>query len=124
MDRYALLDKALSRGLLPDPVLRAGSRAGIHLRLRRETRGGVEAQEERLRALVERMSSGPIAERVDAANEQHYELPAEFFGLFLGPRRKYSACLWSGGVGDLAAAEEAMLSLTCARAGIQDGMRV
>jgi cyclopropane-fatty-acyl-phospholipid synthase len=124
MLRYALLDKALERDLLPDAVLRLGSRWGTHARIRREARGGVEAQEERLRALVARMSSGPIAEAVDTANEQHYELPAEFFGLLLGPRRKYSGCLWSDGVRDLAGAEAAMLELTCARAGIQDGMRV
>ena len=64
------------------------------------------------------MSTGPIAEATETANEQHYELPAEFFGLFLGPRRKYSGCLWADGVRDLAGAEEAMLALTCARAGI------
>ena len=124
MLRYRLLDRALQFGLLPDPVLRAGSRFGAGARIRREARGGVVAQEERLRALIERMSSGPIAEATDTANEQHYELPAEFFGLFLGPRRKYSGCLWSPGVSDLAGAEEAMLALTCERAGIADGMRI
>ena len=48
------------------------------------------AQQDRLRALIERMSTGPIAEKPEKANEQHYELPAEFLGLTLGPRRKYS----------------------------------
>ena len=124
MLRYRLLDSALEKGLLPDRVLRAGSRWGARARLRREAAGGVEAQEDRLRALVERMSTGPIAEATDTANAQHYELPAEFFGLFLGPRRKYSGCLWADGVRDLAGAEEAMLDLTCARAGIQDGMHI
>ena len=70
------------------------------------------------------MSSGPVAESVQAANEQHYELPAEFLGLILGPRRKYSGCLWERPEGTLAQAEEAMLSLSCERAGIEDGMRV
>lgn len=122
--RYRLLDLALERGVLPDPVLRIGSRCGAVARVRREARGGVEAQEERLHALVQRMSSGPIAEQVESANEQHYELPADFFGLFLGPRRKYSGCLWTDGVRDLAGAEDAMLRLTCERAGLRDGMRV
>jgi cyclopropane-fatty-acyl-phospholipid synthase len=122
--RYAVLDRALGAGVVPDAVLRAGSRVGIHLRLRHDERGGVAAQEERLGRLVERMSSGPIAEVPAKANEQHYELPAEFMGLFLGPRRKYSGCLWPPGVTDLAAAEEAMLRLTCERAGIEDGMDV
>ena len=74
--------------------------------------------------LLERMSTGPIAEATEEANEQHYELPEEFFGLVLGPRRKYSGCLFAEGVADLAEAEEAMLALTCERAEVQDGMRI
>ena len=122
--RYTLLDRALSLGLLPDALVRAGSRYEAAARVRREGHGGVEAQEARLSSLVDRMSSGPIAVQPAKANEQHYELPAEFLGLFLGPRRKYSGCLWAPGVDDLGSAEEAMLELTCRRAGIRDGMRV
>jgi cyclopropane-fatty-acyl-phospholipid synthase len=122
--RYRLLDHALERALLPDPVLRAGSLYGAWARERRESRGGVVAQQDRLRALVARMSSGPIAEVPEAANAQHYELPAEFLALILGPRMKYSGCLWDVGVASLAEAEEAMLALTCARAEIRDGMRI
>jgi cyclopropane-fatty-acyl-phospholipid synthase len=122
--RYELLDRALERGLAPDLLLRAGSRYGAWARERSSARGGVEAQGERLRGLVTRMSSGPIAEVPEKANEQHYELPAEFLGLILGPRRKYSGCLWPDGVRDLAGAEQAMLALTCERAGVVDGMRI
>ncbi|MDX6638838.1 MAG: cyclopropane-fatty-acyl-phospholipid synthase [Solirubrobacterales bacterium] len=122
--RYRMLDAALGRGLLPDPVLRAGSRWGAFARERRESRGGVVAQEARLGALVERMSSGPVAEVPEKANEQHYQLPSDFIGLILGPRRKYSGCLWDRGVEDLAQAEEAMLALTCARAQVRDGQRI
>jgi cyclopropane-fatty-acyl-phospholipid synthase len=122
--KYSLLDRALGAGVIPDFALRAGARAGIRMRLHREERGGVEVQERRMSALVELMSSGPVAELPAKANEQHYELPASFLGLFLGPRRKYSCCLFEDGVRDLAAAEEAMLALTCERAGIEDGMTV
>jgi cyclopropane-fatty-acyl-phospholipid synthase len=122
--RNGMLDRALERGLLPDPLLRAGSRWGARSRLRRERRGGVEAQADRLAALVQTMRSGPIAESVARANQQHYELPVEFFELFLGPRLKYSSGWWGSGVGDLAGAEEAMLALSCQRAGIEDGMSV
>jgi cyclopropane-fatty-acyl-phospholipid synthase len=122
--RYGLLDRALERGLLADPVLAFGSRVGARVRLRREQRGGVEAQAERLGLLLETMRSGPIAEAVASANEQHYELPAEFFELFLGPRMKYSCAWWGDGIADLAVAEEAMLALSCERAGIEDGMSV
>jgi cyclopropane-fatty-acyl-phospholipid synthase len=122
--RYELLDRALERGLAPDGVLRLGSLYGAWARERSAGRGGVEAQGQRLGELVARMSSGPVAESVQAANEQHYELPAAFLGLILGPRRKYSGCLWEDGVDSLAQAEEAMLALSCSRAGIEDGMRV
>ncbi|MFN8108302.1 MAG: cyclopropane-fatty-acyl-phospholipid synthase family protein [Thermoleophilia bacterium] len=42
----------------------------------------------------------------------------------LGPRLKYSSCWWAPEVADLAGAEDAMLELTCARAGLADGMRI
>jgi cyclopropane-fatty-acyl-phospholipid synthase len=122
--RYRILDQALQRGLPPDGVLRVGSRLGAWQRERREGRGGVAAQERRFTELVAHMSSGPVAEIPEKANEQHYELPPEFLGLILGPRRKYSGCLWSAGIDSLAAAEEAMLALSCERARVRDGMRI
>jgi len=122
--RYALLDLALERRLIPDAALRAGSLYGAWDRERRESQGGVGAQQERLRTLLAQMSDGPIAELPDKANEQHYELPSEFMGLILGPRRKYSGCLWEPGVQTLAQAEEAMLTLSCRRAQVADGMRI
>jgi cyclopropane-fatty-acyl-phospholipid synthase len=122
--RYELLDLALERGWAPDSVLRAGSLYGAWTRERRESRGGVVGQQDRQRELVARMSSGPIAELPEKANEQHYELPVEFLGLILGPRRKYSGCLWDEGVVTLAQAEEAMLALSCIRAQVVDGMRI
>jgi cyclopropane-fatty-acyl-phospholipid synthase len=122
--RYELLDLALERNLVPDRILRAGSRYGAWARERRESRGGVTAQQERLRELLARMATGPIAEVPEKANQQHYELPAEFLGLILGPRRKYSGCLWKPGVQSLAGAEEAMLDLSCRRARVADGMRI
>ncbi len=122
--RYRMLDHALAHQAVPDPLLRAGSRAGVWLREWRERRGGVEVQEQRLRELLERMSSGPIAEATDKANEQHYELPAEFLALMLGPRRKYSGCFWEPGTTTLEQAEVAMLALSCERAQVRDGMRI
>ena len=75
-------------------------------------------------AFVAEMLAGPVAPVPDQANAQHYEVPARFFELVLGPRLKYSGCLWSPGVRSLAEAEDAMLALTCERAGIRDGMEV
>ena len=113
-------DRIVARGLLPDPLLRAAIRQNCRLRLRRERRRGIDALEN----MVASMSEGPIALETAAANDQHYELPEQFFGLTLGPRRKYSGCFWPQGIETLAEAEETMLALTCARAGIEDGMDV
>jgi len=69
------------------------------------------------------MRARPIAEHVDAANDQHYELPPEFFRLVLGPRLKYSSGLYRTG-STLAEAEEIGLSETCRHAGLVDGQRI
>ena len=122
--RYRALDRALQHQVAPDALLRAGSRWGAWARERSAGRGGVEAQEERLKALRLRMSTGPVAEVPEKANEQHYELPEGFFGLVLGPRRKYSGCLFEREDTTLAEAEEAMLALSCERAQVADGMRI
>jgi cyclopropane-fatty-acyl-phospholipid synthase len=122
--RYALLDRALATGAIPDVALRLGSKFSAWSRERNESRGGVAGQEARLADMVAHMSTGPIAEVPAKANEQHYELPADFMALFMGARRKYSCCYWPEGVDTLDAAEEAMLKLTCERAGVRDGMRI
>ncbi len=65
-----------------------------------------------------------MAEQVEAANLQHYEVPPAFFQRVLGPHLKYSACLWEPGTPTLGAAEAAMLGLTCERAQLADGQRI
>jgi len=115
-----IADRIIARGVLPDPLLRAAIAQNCRLRLRRERRRGLDTLEE----MVTTMSSGPIAIETAAANDQHYEVDPSFFGLALGPRRKYSGCFWPDGVETLADAEETMLALTCTRAGIEDGMDV
>jgi cyclopropane-fatty-acyl-phospholipid synthase len=108
-------------GLVPDPVTRFAIRRLCAQRLREERR---RADADRHRDFLHALRRGPIALHVDAANAQHYALPPAFFHLVLGARRKYSCAFWPDGVHDLDRAEEAMLDLTCRRAGLQDGMRV
>ncbi len=76
------------------------------------------------RAYVEQLRLAPIALQPGKPNEQHYEEPPAFFELVLGPRMKYSSCLWEDGTTTLADAEDAMLALTCERAGLADGMEI
>ena len=119
-----MLLSLMERGVLPDPVIRIGIRLLHRRRLQQEDHGGVEANREHQRRFFAELAAGPVAVATDAANRQHYELPPEFFGEVLGPRRKYSCCLYPIGVRDLATAEEVMLRQTCRRAGLADGMDI
>ncbi|MDN5937158.1 MAG: cyclopropane-fatty-acyl-phospholipid synthase family protein [Salinisphaera sp.] len=112
------------RGLVPDRLARAGMRRLIGQRLRAESAADAATRRERMRRFLQHASSGPVAEHTAAANRQHYEVPAAFFEAVLGPRLKYSACLFDYGVADLAGAEDAMLALTAQRAGLADGQHI
>jgi cyclopropane-fatty-acyl-phospholipid synthase len=70
------------------------------------------------------MAVRPIAENTQEANAQHYELPEAFFGMVLGPRRKYSSCLYASAADTLATAEDRALSQTCEHADLADGQDV
>ena len=105
---------------LPDSV----TRFGIELLVGRTNRrlATVPCSEEQTFAST--MTDHPIAEHTDAANEQHYELPPEFFVRTLGPRRKYSSCYYPTGNETLAEAEDLALAETVAHAGLKDGQRI
>lgn len=122
-----LIDTALEwveRGRIPDPVVRAGIRRLCKQRLAREMAGDCEARRAREREFIAAMDAGPIAPVPEAANEQHYELPVEFFTRVLGHRLKYSGCLFDTGGNDLDTAEDRALERTCAHAGLADGQAV
>ena len=119
-----MIDRVIERGLLPDAIVRAGIRRIVAGRLREQEAGGVEEQSRRFNALLDVLGRGPVAIATDAANRQHYEVPATFFELVLGPQLKYSACWWPNGVHTLAEAETRMLALTAERAGCADGQRI
>lgn len=112
------------RRMLPDAVIRAGIRRILEQRLQQERERLPHDAANRAELLRDQFAAGFIAEETDAARRQHYEAPTELFLQMLGPNLKYSGCLWEPGVDDLAAAEEAMLALTCERAGIADGQRI
>lgn len=108
------------RAPVPDLLVTAGMRRVIGGR-QRELQGiGSDASAE----FAARMDERPIAEHADAANEQHYELPPEFFALILGPSRKYSSCFYAFGAQSLAEAENVALAETAAHAELHDGQDV
>ncbi len=118
------LDDLLARNLLPDAAIRIGIRNLLAKKLREETRESAVAQSEALAAFVDELKRSPIAIKTAAANEQHYEVPTEFFKLVLGPRMKYSSGFWPREDTTFAESEEAMLAMTCERAELTDGLDI
>jgi cyclopropane-fatty-acyl-phospholipid synthase len=118
--KAAWYEPLVERDLVPDWTLRAGIRRLVAQRLREEDKGNPEKQQAHLMSYVEQLKSSPIAIHASAANQQHYEVPAEFFGSVLGRHRKYSCCYWEEG-DSLDTAERRMLDLTAERARIEDG---
>jgi cyclopropane-fatty-acyl-phospholipid synthase len=70
------------------------------------------------------MDLRPIASHTDAANAQHYEVPAAFFEAVLGPHLKYSSGLYPPGATHLAHAEAEALRETALHADLRDGQTV
>ncbi len=119
-----LLDQLLSRNQLPDYLVRTGIRTLLARKIREENSGDVALQQEKLMAFVEELKRAPVAVKTEAANEQHYEVPAEFYRKVLGPRMKYSSGFWPSSDTTFAASEEAMLDLSCRRAELADGQDI
>ena len=88
------------RGRIPDPLIEPGE----------------------VDHLVEEMRGSDVALVPDLANEQHYEVPPDFFRIVLGAHLKYSCCHWSAGTRTLDEAETEALEITARRAGPVGGV--
>ncbi len=136
----SLAMKLLERDLVPDFLIRRRIRALLGARLEEEDQRDPELQQLRMREFIRTLGASPVAIETAAANEQHYEVPTEFYRRVLGKHLKYSSCYFStsgrtSGADDgapsraraaeyLDAAEARMLALTCERARLADGERV
>src|SRR6201995_5335266 len=105
---------------LPDVIIRAAihrlcSRTAVRL-----ASGSAESDA----AFDREVAARAIAEHMDAANAQHYEVPAAFFAKVLGPNRKYSSCFYNSENSTLQEAEEEALRQTEAHADLADGQSV
>ena len=114
----------IESGKLPDSVIRAGIRRLNRQRLEDIGASDIELADDAINAFVTQMKSSEIAPVPHLANEQHYEVPAEFFNQVLGPNGKYSCCYWGNGAETLLQAETDALEISCNRACIEDGMDV
>lgn len=111
-------------GLVPDTLIRHGIRRLLKQRLldihadNNELIGNQQAE------FIQLMSEAGIAEVPHKANEQHYEVPAEFFHYVLGSQLKYSCGFWPEGVEHLNESETAALAATCRRANLKNGQDI
>lgn len=113
-----LIIAQVERGMVPDILVRAGIRRLLKQRLREIGVGDAAKTTIVRRDFIELLRHAPVALVPEKANEQHYELPADFFGAVLGRHRKYSACYWPDETIDLDGAEAAALQITCERASL------
>ena len=112
------------QGLVPDTVIRHGIRRLLKKRIEQLRTDDCEVLAERKADFIRSMLTSAIAPLPFKANEQHYEVPTEFFLKVLGNQSKYSCCFWDDGVDDLDAAETEALQATCEHAGLEDGIDI
>lgn len=118
------VDPLLDAGYLPHAVIRLGIRRQLSQRLSEiSTKSLSEAYESKMR-YVDLLRTRPIAIQTAKANEQHYEVGTAVLKGMLGPRMKYSSCLYERGDETLAQAEVNMLEVYVERAELKDGMRI
>jgi cyclopropane-fatty-acyl-phospholipid synthase len=122
--RRMTLARAAIRTFEDAPIPDFVSRAAINHLVGDARRRLAQAPSDLDASFAQAMDAYPIAAHTDAANAQHYELPAEFFECVLGPHLKYSSGLYPSGDGALAEGEVAALRDTEEHADLRDGQDV
>ena len=104
-------------GFIPDTLIKIAARYISNRRLNEQS------DDDNKDKIISVLSRGAVAEKTYDANEQHYEVPPEFFNYVLGTNLKYSCSLFDN-VDSLDDAEDSMLKLYIDRADIKDGHEV
>lgn len=115
----------IHKGLIPDCIIRWGIRLQLrdHLQILQNNNNNTDSHTTKMK-IVQQLRQQPIAIETAAANEQHYEVPAAFYDLCLGPCKKYSSGYWPTPETTFEESEIHMLELYCQRAELQDGMKI
>ena len=104
-------------GFIPDSLIKIAAR---HISTRRLNESNNHDNKDEI---INALSKGVVAEKTYDANEQHYEVPPEFFKQVLGSNLKYSCSLFDNDH-SLDEAENSMLKLYLERAEIKNGQEV
>ena len=115
MSRF-LLSLAES-GFIPDALIKIAVRFITNRRINESSNHDNKDE------IISALSKGVVAEKTYDANEQHYEVPPEFFNQVLGVNLKYSCSLFEN-INSLVEAEKSMLELYIERADIKNGHEI
>lgn len=117
-------DWLIDGGYLPQALIRIGIRRQLRERVSLIATTSLSDAYRRKMEYVSLLRTRPMAIETATANEQHYEVGTGVLQACLGPRMKYSACLYPKGGETLAQAEVAMLASYVEKAGLTDGMEI
>ncbi|KAL8648374.1 MAG: hypothetical protein Q9210_005022 [Variospora velana] len=117
-------DWLLDGGYLPQAVIRYGIRSQLRDRIRLIESTSLEEAYEKKMQYVKALRTRPMAIETATANVQHYEVGTGVLQACLGPRMKYSACLYPTGKETLGQAEVEMLDTYVKKAELKDGLAI
>ena len=116
--------KLAEKNLVPDWLIRIGIRSLLKDRLTEICSDRPENLQKHKIKFVNTMNRSPIAVDTNLANDQHYEVPADFYHYSLGINKKYSSCYWNNSTNTLNDAEQLALKKTCEHAELKNGHRI
>ena len=119
-----MIESLVESNLVPDFLIRKGIRSFCQERLDQQLSAVGDVGYAQKEQFIKSLRESPIAIVPEKANEQHYEVPARFYDLCLGKRKKYSSCFYSSTTTSLDEAEEKMLDLYVQRGEFADGQSV
>ena len=117
-------DWVLDGGYLPQAVIRYGIRQQLYDRIKIISKTSLQDAYTSKMEYVRALRNRPMAIETDTANAQHYEVSTQFLQACLGPRMKYSCCLYPTGKETLGQAEVEMLESYVEKAQLKDGMKI
>ncbi len=112
------------KGFVPDVIIRAGIRFLLKRRIDSLVLDDKQQNLKNKKLFIEEMDKAPIALVPDLANQQHYEIPAEFYDLCLGKNKKYSSCFWDEHTNSLDQSEDLSLEITSEHARLGNHMDI
>ena len=119
-----ITDWVLDGGYLPQVVIRFGIRLQLRDRIRIIQSTSLEEACKTKMQYIKALRTRPMAIETKTANAQHYEVGTGVLQACLGPRMKYSSCLYPTGKETLGQAEVEMLETYVDRAQLVDGMKI